>query len=147
MPITINKNSLVNSLKMRPVVLIRAAALTLFIAGLGWANLSYASVLDIRFDQDQRYAMKETLAVGKSLELCGLLKNQSQIAWRFESDTKLDFNIHFHVGDAVQYPTKLKQSKKASSQLDVGQEQTYCWMWTNRSARPAYLSANLEKMK
>lgn len=144
---TIEKHRSTKCPNMWPASFQRASILALMMGVLSWANVSQASVLDIRFDQDQRYVMKEMLAPGKSLELCGLLINQNQIAWRFESDAKLDFNIHFHVGDAVHYPTKLKQKKKASDRLDVAQEQTYCWMWTNRSTKGANLTANLEKLK
>lgn len=112
-----------------------------------YAKTSTAGVLDIHFDQEQRYTMKETLAVGKSLELCGLLAQKKQINWRFESDQKLDFNIHYHVGEAVHFPAKLKQSKTSTGQLNVEQEQTYCWMWTNRSKKSASVFANLEQLK
>jgi hypothetical protein len=105
-----------------------------------------ASVLDIRFDQEHRYSMKETLAVGKSLELCGPLTQRAQIQWRFESTGKIDFNIHYHVGSAVTYPAKLKQAKTGEGQLQVEQEQTYCWMWTNRSRKSAVVSATLEQL-
>lgn len=112
-----------------------------------YAKPSMASVLDIHFDQEQRQTMKETLAVGKSLELCGPLKQGAQIQWRFETAEKLDFNIHYHVGSAVTYPAKLKQAKTGAGRLQVEQEQTYCWMWTNRGRKNAIVSATLEQLK
>lgn len=117
------------------------------LVGIGAPSTSLASVRDIRFDQEKRHVMSETIAPGKALELCGEMQNGAHVGWRFDSDKALDFNIHFHVGKEVQYSNKLKARKNAAGRLDVNQDQTYCWMWSNRSLHQAKLSVTLEDLK
>lgn len=117
------------------------------LAGISASSTSMASVRDIRFDQEKRQVMVETIAPGKALELCGDMQNGAHVGWRFDSDKALDFNIHFHVGKEVQYPSKLKARKNAAGRLDVNQDQTYCWMWSNRGQHQAKLSVTLEDLK
>jgi hypothetical protein len=57
----------------------------------------------------------------------------------------LDFNVHYHMGKEVVFPSKLAAVASASDTLDAKIEQDYCWMWSNKSTRPATLLVKLRR--
>ena len=85
------------------------------------------------------------VAPGKFAELCGPLAAGQSVAWRFESDRPLDFNIHFHVGKKVRYPARSPRVRASSGSLAARSAQDYCWMWTNPSAEVARLQFRLQR--
>ena len=40
---------------------------------------------------------------GKFVEICGKLPSGARVGWSFEAQEALDFNIHYHVGDKVEF--------------------------------------------
>ncbi|APV50466.1 hypothetical protein BWI17_12645 [Betaproteobacteria bacterium GR16-43] len=70
------------------------------------------------------------LEPGKVHEACmKLAKGQSK---RFEwtSDKPVDFNVHYHKGDAAYYPFKANSRKSAKARFTADHPDDYCWMWT-----------------
>jgi hypothetical protein len=55
----------------------------------------------------------------------------------------VDFNVHFHEGKDVRYPSRLQQRQTGKGNLTPANEQDYCWMWRNAAAEPAAISARL----
>jgi len=85
------------------------------------------------------------IAAGKFVEVCGKLPAGLKVRWNFEAGAPLDFNVHFHVGKDVVFPSKLGAVATARDTLDTKIEQDYCWMWSNKSAAPATLTVNLQR--
>ena len=83
------------------------------------------------------------IAPGRFVEVCGALARGQAIDWRFGSDAALDFNIHYHQGKQVLYPTRRDGVARAEGRLEVEVPQDYCWMWTNKSASPTSLRVQL----
>ncbi len=104
-----------------------------------------AEIVDIRWDPQGRFAHRTEIAAGKFVELCGKLSAGQQVHWRFDAGAVLDFNVHYHVGKNVEYPTKLAAVARANETLAVKIDQDYCWMWSNKSAAPVSMGAELQR--
>lgn len=117
----------------------------MFLAAALLAAVSGASaeIVDIQWSGDGRFMHQGTLAVGKFVEVCGKLPARTEVHWGFESGASLDFNVHYHVGKDVVFPSKLTAVAVARDILVTEIEQHYCWKWTNMSAAPVALSVNL----
>ena len=109
------------------------------------SNFAQAELLDIAWNASGHYEKSATVQPGKFLELCGGLAKGESISWSFDADRALDFNVHFHQGKDVIFPEKQTAVTKASGTLNVALKQDYCWMWSNKSATPATLSAHLKR--
>ena len=66
---------------------------------------------------------------GKFAELCAALKANQSVNWQFRADTTIDFNIHFHIGERIEYPERRAAVTQADGRLVARTAQTYCWMW------------------
>ena len=66
-----------------------------------------ADVVDIKWSGDGRFARQSTAAAGKFADVCGKLPAGTSVRWDFEASTPLDFNVHYHVGKEVVFPSKL----------------------------------------
>jgi hypothetical protein len=116
-------------------------ALLLLLASAG----ARAEIVDIRWSTDGRFAHKGTIAAGKFVEVCGKLPAELHVRWEFKASTRVDFNVHYHVGKEMVFPFKLSAVTSAKDTLDTKIEQDYCWMWSNKSAAAATLSVNLQR--
>lgn len=103
-----------------------------------------AEIVDIAWQDGNRFDPNLTVASGKFAELCGPLAAGKRVSWSFESDADLAFNIHYHLGKAVHYPARQDRVRQAAGDLAVDQAQDYCWMWTNKSATQAKLAVRLQ---
>lgn len=104
-----------------------------------------ADVVDINWSGDGRFAHEGTVAAGKFAEVCGKLLAGTSVRWDFEASMPLDFNVHYHVGKEVVFPSKLAAMARAKDTLQTSIAQDYCWMWSNKSAKPATLTLNLQR--
>lgn len=110
-----------------------------------WATVCHAEILDIRWSGEGRFEHQTTVAPNKFVELCGKLPTGLKVHWEFAAGAPLDFNIHYHVGKEVVYPSTLKASASAQGTLLTRLDQDYCWMWTNKSTVAAELSVKLRR--
>lgn len=116
------------------------------LAAAGLAPLAAAAeLIDIAWSGQGRFERRVTVAPGQFAEACGRLARAQAVAWRFEASAPLDFNIHYHEGKDVRYPERRDALARASGKLQVALEQDYCWMWTNRTARPVGLAFELAR--
>lgn len=101
----------------------------------------------IEFDWNAAGAFERTAAVapGKFVELCKPLAAGARVAWQFETDAVVSFNIHYHLGKEVVYPAKFNAAGASKGTLEAAVKQDYCWMWTNKSAAPISSSIKLNK--
>ena len=99
----------------------------------------------VEFDLSKAMAVERhfSAAPGDFVELCGKLLRNQIVAWRFEADGPLDFNIHYHEADQVTTPVKEDAVRSDRGRLPIAVEQDYCWMWTNRGTAPVNLHARL----
>lgn len=104
-----------------------------------------AELVDIRWASDGRFLHQASIAPGKFVELCGKLPAGLKVRWDFEADGPLDFNLHYHLGKQVVYPSRRSAVTQAGDTLHAQTEQDYCWMWTNQLAVPARLSVALQR--
>ena len=109
------------------------------------SNFAQAELLNIAWNASGHYEKTSIVQPGKFLELCGELTKDQAIGWSFDADRALDFNVHFHEGKDVVFPSKQDAVKQASGTLNVAVKQDYCWMWSNKSATPVTLTARLKR--
>lgn len=131
--------------RMSPIRPSLALGLCLTLACLSPA--ARATLLPLAWDASGQ--MSRTLAVpaGKFLEICGKVRAGEVIDWQFEAAAPLDFNIHFHEGDKVEYPEKRDATPTLAGTFRPGREHDYCWMWTNRSANAVSVSIRLRQQR
>ena len=104
-----------------------------------------ADIIDIAWNEQGRFERRVSVAPGKFAEVCGKLARADSVAWRFKASGPLNFNIHYHEGKKVVYPARQEQVSRAADVLPVKVDQTYCWMWTNKTSAPASLKLELQK--
>ena len=104
-----------------------------------------ADVVDVLWSRDGRFAHQSTVAPGKFAEVCGKLPVSSTVRWEFDASSPLDFNIHYHAGKDVVFPSKLSAVATANNTLRARVAQDYCWMWSNKSAEPVTLNVKLQR--
>ena len=115
------------------------------LAALAAAGSAHAAVIDLAFDAAGRFAHATPVAPGQFVEVCGKLARGQAVAWRYEADAPLDFNIHYHHGKKVVMPEQRQAEASAQGTLRVALAQDYCWMWSNKSGAPVPLRLNLSR--
>jgi hypothetical protein len=76
----------------------------------------------------------KSLEAGKVHEECVRLEKGSTRRYEWKSSAKMDFNIHYHEGQEVFYPTKRDDVGKGRGRFKAKVAQDYCWMWTAKAA-------------
>ena len=104
-----------------------------------------ANVVDVLWSSDGRFAHQSTVASGKFAEVCGKLPVGTSVRWEFDVSWPVDFNIDYHAGKDVVFPSKLSAVATANNILRARVAQDYCWMWSNKSAEPVTMSAKLQR--
>ena len=84
---------------------LRVTAFVLTVAVAGTSRS--ADIVDIAWDADGRFERNVTVAPAKFAEVCGKLPAGLRVRWLFEASVPLDFNVHYHVGKEVVFPSKL----------------------------------------
>ena len=81
---------------------------------------------------------------GKITEECRALRAGEVVNYWFEASGPVDFNVHFHRGDAVEYPVKEDATRKLTASFAAASTDEFCWMWSNRGASPVKLRGELQ---
>jgi len=88
-----------------------------------------------------------TLAPAASHEECVTLKKGQVMVYKFSSTKPVDFNIHYHFKDDIQYPVLKHEVTEydgtfdpEKSHIDVSEEEIFCMMWENQDMRQLSLS-------
>lgn len=123
----------------------RATVWVLATIAFGALTAARADVVDIAWDANGRFERSLNVAPAKFAEVCGKLPAGLKVRWDFESGTPLDFNVHYHVGKEVVFPSKLTAVSAAKDVLDTKVDQDYCWMWSNRSASSVTVTVRLQR--
>ena len=75
------------------------------------------------------------LAPGEIVEDCVALKAGQSRGFDWTSDAPVDFNIHWHEGDKVEYPVDIKRHWKGRGEFTADRDNDYCWMWTGLATK------------
>lgn len=112
---------------------------------LAFASLTaHAAVVEINWTPDGRFGYEALLDAAAVAEVCGPLAAGSVVDWKLKSGSPLDFNIHFHQGDNVVYPTQEAGVTALEDRLTATEAQTYCWMLTNKQESAAVIELDLQ---
>ena len=112
----------------------KQATLQVFLAGaVVIASTTHAEVIDIAWDGKGEFGKSVEVPAGGFAELCGKLAGGQRIQWQFTGKTPMDFNIHYHVGEKVEFPAQQDGIAASNGVLETHESQDYCWMWRNRS--------------
>jgi hypothetical protein len=104
-----------------------------------------ADLVDIVWSNQRRFERQLGIAPGQFAEVCGRLNRGDTVSWRFEADQPLAFNIHYHAGNAVEYPAREEAARSAHGTLAVELDQDYCWMWASKSGVPARVKLSMTR--
>jgi hypothetical protein len=74
-----------------------------------------------------------TIAAGKVHEECLKLERNERRRYTWKTDVPVDFNIHYHEGSEVFYPTKRDNNKRGRGTFKAKIAQEYCWMWSAKA--------------
>ena len=85
-----------------------------------------------------------TLEPGKVHEACMKLESGERRRYEWKSSAQVDFNIHFHQGNDVQYPVKKDAARSWRAGFIAKTTEEYCWMWT-ALAKPAKIEGWIGK--
>ena len=121
-------------------------ALTAAVAiALGQPADAASHIVDIAWGSDGRFVHSASVASGKFVEVCGKLDPGAAIRWEFEASAPVDFNIHYHVGKAAEFPAKQAQVSAGQDTLRVAVREDYCWMWSNKSSSRVRIDVRLRR--
>jgi hypothetical protein len=123
----------------------RRLAAALFAAAAAACSSAQAEVVPIAWDNAGRFAHELRVPPGKFVELCEKLPAGSSVHWSFEAAGPVNFNVHYHEGKQVHFPSKLEGAGKGDGVLNAATEQDYCWMWANKAASEVALKVQLER--
>ena len=76
------------------------------------------------------------IAPGKIHEACMKLAPGARLTYSFNTDTPLNFNIHYHRGNDVIFPVKQDAVKSGADVFEAKTREDYCMMWSNPSGQP-----------
>ena len=113
-------------------------------AGVIWSmSAQAAGHVEIKWGAGGTFIHSTSIPAGKFVEVCGRLLKDERVGWAFTADKVTNFNIHYHVGDKVEFPEKRDGVARLNAELSVPGDQDYCWMWTNKHDAPVALELSL----
>ncbi len=117
--------------------------LFLFINGCSTSN---TNILHKEADEDIVHD-SFTIKAGGSYEECIELKPGQVFDYDYGASNFVDFNIHYHTEDGVQYPDTRKGRMMGQGFIDPGthdyyteEQEFYCLMWDNLNDEPVKVS-------
>ena len=131
--------------EFRPAIRGGLPAHALVLALVAIAYDASADVIEVVWTASGQFERSVSVVPGKFAEVCDKLPAAAKVRWDFEASAPLDFNVHYHVGKEVVFPSKLAAVSTAKGTLDAKIEQDYCWLWSNKSAAPATVMVKLQR--
>lgn len=107
------------------------------------ATLLAASATAFAADPPKGTSFDFRLEPGKVHEECMKLAKDQSKRFEWTADNAVDFNIHYHKGDAAYYPFKANNRKSAKARFQADHGDEYCWMWTALKV-PAQVSGTIK---
>lgn len=122
---------------MKPLALLAAAAL------LSAPLAAGAAIVEIAFDSAGRFVHQAAVPPKNFVEVCGKLSRDARVGWKFDAAAPLDFNVHYHVGERVEFPEKRAAVSALAGELTAPSDQHYCWMWRNTGGAEVRMTVEL----
>jgi hypothetical protein len=92
-----------------------------------------------------RRPLQLRIEAGRTAEDCIPLDANDRVSWRFESTAQVDFNVHYHRGRELVTPVDHRRTQSGSGILVAPERESYCLMWKNDGAVPAFITGELLK--
>jgi hypothetical protein len=121
----------------------RAFATAVALSCAGFALLANAELVEVLLKPSEAVEKRFAVQPEKFAELCAALKRNQTVNWQFRTSTAMDFNIHYHVGERVEYPDKREGVSHANGSVTAKVDQSYCWMWINRATTSGTVEVRL----
>ena len=131
---------------MRRSDAIRRAAMRLSRSWLLGTSVALASTLALA-QGTKVSTFRYEIAPGKIAEECRALAAGEVVRYRFQVSAVVDFNVHFHRGDAVEYPVKKEGVTEEASTFVAPSVEEFCWMWSNRNTSPVIVQGEIAARK
>ncbi|MEO8344182.1 MAG: hypothetical protein ABI607_00670 [Betaproteobacteria bacterium] len=90
---------------------------------------------------------KHEIKPGKIEEECRAVTAGTKVDYRFSASAPVAFNVHFHKGNAVEYPVKVELTIGERGTFTAPSREEFCWMWTNSSKGNVIVEGNLIEMR
>ncbi len=87
---------------------------------------------------------QSTIDAGKVHEVCMTLTEGQNLVYFFKSSKTMNFNIHYHEGETVNFPVEEYPTDMASDVFTATVEHGYCMMWTNQNENAVELEVRYE---
>ncbi|MDH3768349.1 MAG: hypothetical protein OES99_07840, partial [Gammaproteobacteria bacterium] len=82
-------------------------------------------------DNARQFAGNVVVESGRHKELCFESNQGDKVIYRFEANSPLKFNLHYHQDEEVFFPVPEHATAAEKGQYIVVADDTYCLMWTN----------------
>jgi hypothetical protein len=129
---------------MKPCMLKSLATMALCAAGSIHAAET-AVMSPIPWDAQGQFLEELQVPDQGVVEACEKLTAGAKVHWRYAADAPLDFNVHYHKGKKVTMPVRKDRTAKAEALFKAATAQEYCWMWSNKSGAPVWLTLQLQR--
>lgn len=106
-------------------------------------NIIFAIILGGSISLSAQAAPKTDRALvqpGKVHELCIPLGFGQKLEYGFVSRRAMNFNIHYHVGERVEFPVAEHLAREKNEIFTAMDDQTHCLMWTNPNERGQWVN-------
>jgi len=81
------------------------------------------------------------VSAGGQHEECFYVDNGISITYQYKTSSPLDFNLHYHDDNGMNYLVELPKSSSNSNSVEqLVQKQVYCLMWINPESNKAELN-------
>ena len=90
---------------------------------------------------------RHEIKAGKIEEECRALEAGARVAYRYVASAPVAFNVHFHKGNAVEYPVQVESSALEDAIFTAPSSEEYCWMWTNATSSIVTVEGSLVALR
>lgn len=132
--------------EFRPAIRGALQAHALVLALVAIASNASADVIEVVWTASGKFERSVSVGPGQFAEVCDKLPAGAKVRWDFEASAPLDFNVHYHVGKDVVFPSRLSAVSTATGTLAATIEHDYCWLWSNKSAAAASIKVRLQRL-
>jgi len=88
-----------------------------------------------------------TIKPGKIHEKCMVLNAAQTLEYQFNASAKVNFNLHYHKGEAVYYPLKTDRTLGETGSYEAQVREEFCLMWENKTSADVMLNYSYKVRK
>ena len=93
--------------------------------------------------------MQEEVIIASSsfYEACDKLTPGQQVEYSFEISKPVNFNVHYHIAQEINYPVQKENIDSMSGVFTAEAKAMYCCMWSNKQPVPVSLTYDFRIME